>query len=515
MKSTLVWLFAASIAIAGFLPNVRVDHENRATNACFHAAITVGPSLTAPQPIYVVIEDDSMAGMVTVRSDIVFQKSTDAGTTWLPADLCIRRGNLFACYPDLTTDSEGNIHVVYTENDASGTAGHIYCVCSDDGGATWTAPARVDDNSSAQMIGWARIAADSFGSLFAAWNQKQDSYMRIFSSVSTDEGATWRARVRVDDDTVPSDCYHTDVTVQPGTGSYVVASTAPYWVRPGYISSHAYLYRSTDMGRSFEPGAQLDTFDYYTGQPHVVADREHIICDYTGSSQSSGNQSITEARTLYTEPDTWGPRAPVTDLDTLYSSYYNGAKLALSADGRVHTALMVCDLVGWQYGIYYAFSSDDGATWSDREPINDVTSAILADPDIGADSAGNAFSIWQDARNNRNEIWFSTNSPLGVAEGNTKLQTPNPKLAVEPTVFSQTTTIRLSSSSLITHHSSLSVYDPSGRLVRILSLPRPLTPAPSSLVWDGRNASGTRCPAGLYVIRCGTATAKVTLLPAD
>jgi hypothetical protein len=512
MKPTLVCLLTATIALAGFSPNIRVDHENRATNGCFHAALTVGPPLTATQPVYVVIQDDSMQGMVTVRSDITLQKSTDAGTTWLPADMLIRRGNLFACYPDVTTDSDGDVYVVYTENDASGIAGHIYCVRSSDGGATWTAPARIDDNSSALMIGWARVTADSAGNLFAAWNQKHDNYMRIFSSVSTDDGTTWGPRVRVDDDTVPSDCYHTDVAVQPGTGSYLVASTAPYWVRPGNISSHAYLYRSTDMGQTFEPGVQLDTFDYYTGQPHVVADREHIICDYTGSSQNSGNQNVTEARTLYTQPDTWGPRTPVTDLDTLYSSYYNGAKLVLSADGRVHTALMVCDLVGWQYGIYYAFSSDHGATWSDREPINDVSSSILADPDIGADSAGNVFSIWQDARNNRNEIWFSTNCPLGVAEGNTKLQTPNPKLSAEPSVFRDRTSIRVSASSLLSPPSSLLVFDPSGRLVRSFPISSLLSP-PFSLTWDGRDASGTRCPAGLYVIRYGTATVKVTLLP--
>jgi hypothetical protein len=364
------------------------------------------------------------------------------------------------------------------------------------------------------MIGWARITADSAGNLFAAWNQIHNSYMRIFSSLSTDQGATWSPRVRVDDDTVPSDCYHTDVAVQPGTKSYLVASTAPYWVRPGYISSHAFLYRSTDMGESFEPGVQLDTFDQYTGQPHVVADREHIICDYTGASQSSGNQNITEARTLYTQPDTWGPRSPVTNLDTLYSSYYNGAKLALSADGRVHTALMVCDLATWQYGIYYASSSDHGVSWSDREPINDVSSAILADPDVGADSAGFAYALWQDARNRRSEIWFSTNSPTGIAE-NHKPQAPSITLTAEPSIFSRTTTIRLSNSSLITHHSSLSVYDPSGRLVRSLALPSSPAPRPYSLSWDGRNTSGARCPAGLYVLRFGTATVKVTLLPAD
>jgi len=446
-----------------------------------------------------------MPGMVTIRSDIIFQKSTDAGRTWLPADLLIRRGSLSACYPDVSTDSDGNIYVVYTEN-ASASNGHIYCVCSSDGGTTWTSPVQVDDNSSALMIGWARIAADSAGSLFAAWNQIHGSYMRIFSSVSSDRGTTWSPRVRVDDDTVPDGCYHTDVAVQPGTGSYLVASKAPYWVRPGYISSHAYLYRSTDMGQTFQPGVQLDTFDY-TSQPHVVADREHIICDYTGHSQSSGNQSITEARTLYTQPDTWGRRSPVTNLDTLYSSYSNGAKLALSADGRVHTALMVCDLAGWQYEIYYAFSTDHGASWSDRERINDVTSDIETDPDVGADSAGFAYAVWQDARNNRNEIWFATNSPVGIAEAG-PTATPQ-RITCTPSHFTMNVTIRVRHP--LRPGERATVCDATGRVVRLLATAE----GADVLSWNGRDNHERRCAPGAYLVRAGGATAKVVLLPAD
>jgi hypothetical protein len=306
---------------------------------------------------------------------------------------------------------------------------------------------------------------------------------------------------------VPDDCYHTDVAVQPGTNSYLVASTAPYWVRPGYISSHAYLYRSTDAGQSFEPGVQLDTFDYYTGQPHVVADRNHIICDYTGSSQSSGNQNVTEARTLYTPSDTWGPRAPVTSLDTLYSSYYNGAKLALSPDGRVHTALMVCDLAGWQYEIYYAFSSDHGASWSDRERINDVTSDIETDPDVGADSAGFAYAVWQDARNSRNEIWFATNSPVGVAEASPTL-TPQ-RITCTPSHFTRNVTIRVRQP--LRPGERVAVCDATGRVVNLLATAK----GTAVLSWNGRDNDGRRCAPGAYLVRAGGATAKVVLLPAD
>jgi hypothetical protein len=430
VESALAGLLAVSAAWAGFLPSVRVDRENRPNYGCFHAAVTLAPAPAGSQPVYAVIQDDSMEGMVSIRSDIIFQKSTDGGATWLPQDVLIKRGSVFACYPDVATDSQGAIYVVYTEG-TNNLHSHIYCVRSTDAGTTWSTPVTVDDNSNAVPIGWARIVADSAGNLFAAWNGNQTGRISIWSAVSTDRGATWSPNVQVDDDTVPSGCYHTDVAVQPGTNSPLVVASAPYWSGPGQIRYHAYLYRSTDMGQSFRPGVQLDTFDNYTGQPHVVADAQHIICDYTGSTQASGNQSITESRTLYTPPDTWGRRASVTKLDTLYSCELNGANLALSADGRVHIALMVFDLVSRHDGIFYASSSDHGASWSDRERVNDDSVDNQSDPDIAVDSAGFACMLWQDGRNSREEIWFSTNNPLGVAEDPTpRAASPHPPATI-------------------------------------------------------------------------------------
>jgi hypothetical protein len=503
MKSTLILVLWATVAIAGFLPNVRVDHEDRPTYRCLLPAITIGPSAPSSQPLYVAFEDDSTEGWTDLRADIMFQKSTDAGRTWLPADLLIRRGSVFAKYPDIATDSGGNTYIVYVEGDSASS--HVYCVSSSDGGSTWTAPIKVDNHTSG-AIGWARIAADSAGGLFVAWNMGH-----IFSSVSTDRGATWSPRVRVDDDTVREDCYHADVFVQPGTNHYLVAATAPYH-KPAIMSSHSYLYRSTDMGRTFVPGVQLDTFDYYTGMPHVVADREHIICDYTGRNENSRDQQLTEARTLHTQPDTWGRRSLVTDLDTLYQSYYNGAKLALSADGRLHTALMVCNLVDWQYSIYYASSTDFGASWSDRVLINDDTVGNNKfDPDICAGSAGHAYVVWQDDPGDRAEIWFSTNDPAGVAEGQMP-QAPSVSLAVEPNIFRGTTTIHVGALSPGSHRSPLFIYDASGRLVRSFALPTLRSPRPGSVTWNGSDDLGRRCAPGAYLVCTNGAVAKVILM---
>ena len=492
----LAGLLAVGIAWAGFLPSARIDHENRPGYGCFHAATTLGSGAAGNQPVYVVFQDDSMVGMVSKRADILFQKSTDGGATWLAQDVLIKRGELFACYPDISTDSDGSVYVVYTEG-VDNLHSHAYCVSSTDGGITWTSPVAIDDNANPTAIGWARIVPDSADNLFAAWNGNHTGKLSIWSSVSTDHGATWSANVRVDDDTVPMGSYHTDIAVQPGTNHYLAVASAPYWIRPGQIGYHSYFYRSTDAGLTFEPGVQLDSFDAYCGQPHVVADAGHIICDYSGSMQASGSTTTTQARTLYTVADTWGPRVPVTKFDSLHLSELNGNNLAISPDGRVHVALMIYDLALMADGILYGFSTDHGATWSERERVNEDSGDNQSDPDIAADSAGFACLVWQDGRTGRQEIRFSTNNPLSVEESH-KPQATSYKPGA--TIVRRTLFLTGGSSS---SPSASSLQDISGR--KVLELKTGANDvsglAPGVyFVWEGRQASSHKLQAVRKVV---------------
>ena len=500
MAKTALILTLLTGILPAFHPNVRVDHENRPSHACFHASIALGPAGTGCQPVYVAFQDDSLVGIVTVRSDVLFQKSTDRGATWLAQDLLIKRGADFACYPDVTVDRDGNVYIVYTERVPGGSNGHFYCVSSTDGGETWSSPAQVDDNVSPVSAGWARVAADTAGSLFCAWNDKRTGRQRIWSSVSTDRGSTWRDNVRVDDDTVPSDCFHADVFVQPGTNHYLAVSSNPYWVRPGYINKDAAFTRSRDCGLTFEPCLALDTFSGYCGQPHVVADEDHVICDYTGSV--GGNQNSTEARTWFRSGDSWGPPVMVTPIDTSHSSYLNGGKLAIDPSGTVHTALMFTSILSYDYDIWYTASADHGLTWSERERVNDVTSGTQSDPDIAADDNGYAYVVWQDQRNSRNEIWFGTNANVGILASG--LARPERfRLDARPSLFSSALTIRLSGP-LPASGTRLRVFDATGSMVREFENPGP------ALAWDGRDGLGRQCPPGVYIIRLESAGRTVT-----
>ena len=70
-----------------------------------------------------------------------------------------------------------------------------------------------------------------------------------------------------------------------------------------------------------------------------------------------------------------------------------------------------------RYDIYHAYSTDHGATWSAPERVNDDKTGDKWNPDIGVDTAGYAYIVWQDGRASNPGIWFSTNNPAGLGGG--------------------------------------------------------------------------------------------------
>jgi hypothetical protein len=458
MKPALLFLLSDTIGLAGFGPNVRIDRGT----ACSDPAITVGPSLGQTQPLYVVFAD---------QLNVVFQKSTDAGATWLADNRVVCQGSI----PDVTTDADGNIFIVCPNGR------HVYCTGSTDRGATWSAPARVDDNDAAYAVGWAHVTSDTAGHLFCAWDDSRLGCYRIWSSVSSDLGATWSPNVRVDDDTTNHDCRRADVFVQPGTNHYLVAASIPHLFLPNVWTRVSYLYRSTDMGQTYEPGVRIDTLvGSSPSTPYVVADPQHVICDYSDGF-------ISEARTLFTQPDTWGRPCSVS------TSYLLSNKLAVSADGRVHMTLLSDDSIC--YLVYYSYSYDHGVAWSDRELVTDDTTGKWR-PDIGADSAGNVYLVWEDKRSRHDEVWFSTNNPAGIAERSPMAEFRS-ESHVEPNPFNKGVTLSLNS--YATRSATARVYAQDGRMVKQAQIPA----GEARWVWDGRDDSGAILPPGVYVVEAG------------
>jgi flagellar hook assembly protein FlgD len=82
-----------------------------------------------------------------------------------------------------------------------------------------------------------------------------------------------------------------------------------------------------------------------------------------------------------------------------------------------------------------------------------------------------------------------TNEPNVISQG----------LKIYPNPFTNHLIINVPKSSLANSHSTIRIYDATGKLVRSLSLIVARN-APSNIIWDGKNESGVKLPAGVYFI---------------
>ena len=196
----------------------------------------------------------------------------------------------------------------------------------------------------------------------------------------------------------------------------------------------------------------------------------------------------------------------VTELDTIYSSFTNGAKLAIDPQNTVHTGLMIADRQTTIWNIYYAKSNDAGLSWSEREPVSLLPLVQQWDPSIAVDVSGNAYLAWQDMRETKAEIWFSTNALTGLAETRSMPDASRLTLKANPSICHGSTTLHVSAhSSLLSSPSSISIFDPAGRLIRHSSLEINNSSLPLDL---------TNFPSGIYLVRvkAGKQTAQTKLL---
>jgi hypothetical protein len=83
-----------------------------------------------------------------------------------------------------------------------------------------------------------------------------------------------------------------------------------------------------------------------------------------------------------------------------------------------------------------------------------------------------------------------TNEPNVISQG----------LKIYPNPFTNHLIINVPKSSLANSHSTIRIYDATGKLVRSFSASSVVRKASSNIIWDGKNESGVKLPAGVYFI---------------
>src|SRR5437660_684211 len=142
------------------------------------------------------------------RSDILFESSTDGGSTWSPVlRVNDRAGSASGGFPQyplpaMNVDKQtGAIYVSWA--DSRNGNPDIYFANSTDGGKTWGTNHRINDNTDSSQQYMVDLAVDGTGKVHAAWEDRRNGNWNIFYSNSTDGGQTWNTNVRVSSEDTP------------------------------------------------------------------------------------------------------------------------------------------------------------------------------------------------------------------------------------------------------------------------------------------------------------------------
>lgn len=343
--------------------------------------------------------------------DIYFNRSTDGGATWLPADVRMDTdapGSGDSQYPALAADGAG-VHVVWHE-DVNGIR-DIYYNGSTDGGATWlptakrldTDPAGTGDSSNPKI-------ACQGSNVYVTWNDFRTLKMNVRFNRSSDAGATWLASdVRLDH-VAPGETAASPLIACVGAHVYVA------WHDDRNGKFDVYFNRSTDSGVTWlgadvriETDAGVNDSYLYnfiaagTGVYAAWIDGRHAgnAIYFNGSTDSGATWLGSDVR-----------------LDTPASGA-SGTEPRLAVSGSNVHAVWTDYRSPTDYDVYYNRSTDGGATWQASDLRLDHGGTAYAIPAEICCSGANIVAIWRDSRDSfstadRTAVFGASSADNGV-----------------------------------------------------------------------------------------------------
>jgi chitodextrinase len=183
-----------------FSANVRVNDV--ITNSRFEPAIAVDP--TNNRVIHVVWTDTRTPA---TGPDIYYINSTDGGSSFNPPSLRINTDATAAeqGMPHIAVAPDRSVDIVWRDPRNPAKGPDIYFAKSTNLGASWNPPIVLNDDVGAAVQAEPRIAINESGTIFVAWTDSRNAntVQDIYATRSTNGGASFTANVRVNDDQGP------------------------------------------------------------------------------------------------------------------------------------------------------------------------------------------------------------------------------------------------------------------------------------------------------------------------
>jgi hypothetical protein len=171
-------------------------------------------------------------------SGIVEAKSTDGGLTFgapvfvaSATAIGFNGGSLLGnfrvnSFPRIDVDpSTGNVYITYASGLGNGDSGDVFFVRSTNGGATWSAPVRVNDEPGNNDQFFPDLAVNSAGVIRVFWYDKRrdanNIAMTVYSALSNDRGLSFGPNIAVTPGTFPPAVGYDPVINRIYMGDYI------------------------------------------------------------------------------------------------------------------------------------------------------------------------------------------------------------------------------------------------------------------------------------------------------
>jgi len=181
--------------------------------------------------VYIAGMDEGGGGFPHNDTNKIF-RSTDGGNTWTntytgtpfpgPGAQVCSDNSYFSCmFPDQggfwrhegwgePAVLNGVVHLVYSQHGSGADTGDVYYIRSTDAGVTFSAPFKLNSDSTTRPQWQANISVSDVGTVFAMWYDARESSScqkgnpavpcyRMWARKSTDNGATWLADMEFSD----------------------------------------------------------------------------------------------------------------------------------------------------------------------------------------------------------------------------------------------------------------------------------------------------------------------------
>lgn len=342
--------------------------------------------------------------------DIYFSRSTDGGDNW-NTDIKVN-DDIGSAYQDgssLVVDNNGNLYLAWFD-DRNGNR-DVYFAHSTDGGNSWSSNIKINDDTGTTLQAGVNLAVGANNHVYAVWVDGRNGTGDIYFSYSTDGGNSWSSNAKVNDDSGTQRSSPT-IVVDANSNIYVAWPDGRngYYDSMLFRNYDIYFAHSIDDGNSWSADVRINDDTGMADQfnPNLAVDSSGII-HATWGDDRNGNGDIYFAKSTDGGYH-WSTNIRVND-DT-GSNSQGTSSLALDGSGNLYVAWQ--DGRNNNSDIYFSRSINGGDSWNVNLKINDdIEAAYQDDPSLTVDDSGNLYAAWLDRRNNFsptttiNDIYFA------------------------------------------------------------------------------------------------------------